>query len=237
MIRRIEEGQGVKVSLWMNDKIENFSLVVLKQKNSWDSESIFTYAFINDDRTKYFKSSDTNGNTGFYCNAYDINSDFFDRYEIVTNDINEINKIAEAEEIKRKKEKLEEDNYLTEKVIRINNLPKRFNTGIPELEEILVFTRSEAIFNPLVNSKIRGANINLFKKDSHNSLIILNDYVTKDGKILTKEFTKYINWIIGNVNFEFNPKEVLIKLIERRKELVRMIQDIVGGKYDNQKIC
>lgn len=104
-LRKIQNGDGISMTLMMDEKPIVFNLVILNNKDMlWEDEKYhYTYGFLSEDRTLIFSGNPySGGNTGF---GYDprlihkVNSEEGRQYEVVAADLEEIYRIIEKEEV------------------------------------------------------------------------------------------------------------------------------------------
>ena len=191
------------------------------------------FAFINDDKTKVIDSVYTGGSTGFGTDDRSIKDPT--TWELVTDDLDEIMNIAEKKDIAEKKEREEFLNKQQTRTDMINALPKLIPTGIELLDKKYAFERSDADFNPVYSpSVIKGGTIRLkditANEDCHNAYIYLGQFLTRDRKMMVKQFAK--SFICNDLLKEFpeafkmDPKELLMRLINKQTELENEIRKI-----------
>jgi len=227
-INMIKDGSGIEFTAFINGWKEHFKLCIIRRKD-WNKEE---FAFINDDKTKVIDSVYSGGSTGFGTDDRSIKDPT--TWELVTDDLDEIMNIAEKKDIAEKKEREE---FLNKQQIRtdmINALPKLIPTGIEFLDKKYAFERSDADFNPVYSSSIKGGTIRLkditTNEDCHNAYIYLDQFLTRDRKMMVKQFAK--SFICNDLLKEFpeafkmDPKELLMRLINKQTELENEIRKI-----------
>ena len=153
---------------------------------------------------------------------------------MVTDDLDEIMNIAEKKDIAEKKEREEFLNKQQTRTDMINALPKLIPTGIEFLNKKYAFERSDADFNPVYSSSIKGGTIRLkditTNEDCHNAYIYLGQFLTRDRKMMVKQFAK--SFICNDLLKEFpevfkiDPKELLMQLVNKQTELENEIRKI-----------
>jgi len=229
-INTIEDGCGIELTIFINGRKEHFRLCIINRKDYF-SDNKQEFAFINDDKTKVIDSVYSGGNTGFGTNNYSFRDP--SSWELVTDDLDEIMNIAF---LKKMKEKEDREKFICkqkEQVDKINNLPKLFSTGIEELNKKYAFERSDADFNPVYSSQIKGGIIRLkdiTKSDKPASYIYLDQFLTRDRKMMVKQFAK--SFICNDLLKEFpevfkiDPKELLMQLVNKQTELKNEIRKI-----------
>lgn len=232
MINQLEDGNGVSFEILMNGKPEKFVLALFAKKDYCSEEfNRYEYGFINSDKTKYIRNCYSGGNTGFGENLRDIRflneplKELEDELKLITTDLEEINKIAKEEEEKEEKRKQEISLNKIAKVEKINALPKIFS--LPgTLGEIFEFSRSEASFNPKSSFLLQhtGGDIYLVIKNK-NRCIFLENYKTRNGRLLTKSFERDYSSLFPNEKME-NPKQSLEFLIEEEERLEQLINNL-----------
>ena len=129
----IKNNCAVAITLMLDEKEINFRLTLLEDTQIIGDFKL-CYGFISDDGSKYFSSPYSGGTTGCGTRSViDITKDFKNRYNIISNDIVEINKILKikTEELYNK-QKIEKQQKI-EKIRRINELPETFDTVVPGL--------------------------------------------------------------------------------------------------------
>jgi len=166
--------------------------------------------------------------TGFGANSFKDPS----TWELVTDDLDEIMNIAFLKKMKEKEDREKFISKRKEQVEEINNLPKQFSTGIEFLDKKYAFERSDADFNPVYSSQIKGGVIRLkdITKPDERSYIYLDQFLTKDRKMQVKQFAQ--SHYYEKLSNEFPdpskvvPKDLLISLINRQTELENEIKKI-----------
>ena len=230
-INTIEDGCGIELTIFINGRKEHFRLCIINRKDYF-SDNKQEFAFINDDKTKVIDRVYSGGNTGFGTNNYSFRDP--SSWELVTDDLDEIMNIAEKKDIAEKKEREE---FLNKQQIRtdmINALPKLIPTGIEFLDKKYAFERSDADFNPVYSSSIKGGTIRLkditANENRHNVYIYLDQFLTRDRKMMVKQFAKSLicNDLLKEFPeaFKMDPKELLMRLINKQTELENEIRKI-----------
>ncbi|MDD5053635.1 MAG: hypothetical protein PHO27_12945 [Sulfuricurvum sp.] len=225
MIDKIKEGSGVQAAFIVDGKKEVFNLAILARIGYDDPEDM-EYGLINEAGSKYIKGIACGIETFFRCD-YDIrpiNENFFKTFRIITTDLEEIEQIVdEAQKVKEIKQKDRAD-MRRKWMDDFNSLPKTFLVGDSLLDTVLEFRRSDAVDDPHVG--ILKGNIGLFLKAKPDTKIYLSVYQSKDGKrLMAKKFSEEMNWFIPDVAKKIDPKIALSLLINRYKELKRMIKN------------
>jgi len=220
-IRRIEEGNGIEFTIIIKGIKTTYELT-LAERLSWkkDDKGDLVFIFISKNK-KYFASSCySGGNTGFGISNYDfqeINEDFHKEYLILTSNLDVINQIADAERNFDQNKEKEYDQKQRDKVERINNLPKCFDSIIPEFE----FERTDVKYDPSHSKLIRGGYIKFKNKNNDRLFCDIKDFVTKDGK---KKVKNFIN-AYGTYIKDKDPKEILESLLKQHTEIKNMINN------------
>lgn len=226
MLDKIEEGSGVKATIILNGKEENFRLAVLASKG-WDGENNYEYGFINEAGTLYSRGMYSGGATGFGITAYNIKAideEFYKSYTIVTFDLEEMKKLSD--EVKEKQNKEQQDFEERQKKIvdEINSMPETFKTGDERIDKLVTIIRSAAEFNPKRNSSIQGGVISW--KSNLRPNCYHETYLTKDGKYQVKKFAKDMDYLFGTESERFDPKTLLVTITEAVKTINKEIRDI-----------
>ena len=217
MLQKLEEGSGTKFSVLVNGKEVEFKLAILEAESFFQSKSL-GYGFVSENGL-YSSSCYSGGTTGFGVSdlrPLDPNK------KVITMDLTEMNRIAEAEINIENNKRKEEEQEMQRKVVRINQLPTSFES-IPELKEF-TFLRSEASYNPRNSRNIQGGRFELTNK-SKKVTIWLEKYVATDGKLQAKKFESETRYYFATGE-NFQPKEALTALLERKKELNEMVKHI-----------
>jgi len=226
MLNKIEEGSGIKMSLILNGKPEEFKLTVLGRKRWSDDGCDYEYGFVNEDRTKYLRGPYSGGRTGFGCGTYDIkemDEKFKKEYKFITSDLDCIEFLANADEVKAKLDEEKFNRNQEAKAKAINALPKTFSPMVDaELDSMFEFVRSNAEYNRVYSHSVKGGSIN-FRKIGEERTIWLNNYKTKGEKLKVKSFDADMAWLFGDMAKRFEPKTLLTKLIDRQKALAQMV--------------
>jgi len=223
-INMIKDGSGIEFTAFIDGRKEHFKLCVIRRKD-WGGQE---FAFINDDKTKVIDSVYSGGSTGFGTDDRSIKDPT--TWELVTDDLDEIMNIAEKKDIAEKKEREEFLNKQQTRTDTINALPKLIPTGIEFLNKKYAFERSDADFNPGYSSSIKGGTIRLKDITCHNAYIYLDRFLTRDRKMMVKQFAK--SFICNDLLKEFpeafkmDPKELLMRLINKQTELENEIRKI-----------
>ena len=227
-INMIKDGSGIEFTAFIDGRKEHFKLCVIRRKD-WNRQE---FAFINDDKTKVIDSVYSGGSTGFGTDDRSIKDPT--TWELVTDDLDEIMNIAEKKDIAEKKEREEFLNKQQTRTDTINALPKLIPTGIEFLNKKYAFERSDADFNPVYSSSIKGGTIRLkditANENRHNAYIYLDQFLTRDRKMMVKQFAK--SFICNDLLKEFpeafkmDPKELLMRLINKQTELENEIRKI-----------
>jgi len=229
MLNKIEEGSGVEMVLYIDGKTETFKIAVI-EREGWMGKGEYEYGFVNEDWTKYLRSPYSGGRTGFGCNPYEIrkiDEEWGKEYKIITTDLDCIQTLANAEEVKAKLAEEEAIRKDEARVKAINALPKTFE-AIPELKGEFEFVRDDVDYNRQMSSRIKGGRVSLQKKDRDENDRSFkpnpSEYVARDGKLLVKKFAKDVEWLFGKeIAFANRPKDLLEKLIAREKEVKNLI--------------
>jgi len=227
-IRKLENGSGVGFSVMIDGNVVNFKLAIFARRWFRDTEEM-EYGFISDDQSKYFKGTYSGGNTGMGVDgsALRTKSSIPEGYRLVTIDLNEITKLAEEFEEAARLQKEEHENEMRAKVEEINRLPEAFEVGIPVLEPIIWFKRSEAYYNPRQSSRIQGGGFDIEFKDGKKRFnFSLSNYKTETGRLRTKNFASDMRHLFSDVAFQLDAKETLQGLIDRQNELTNMVRKI-----------
>ncbi len=111
MIRKLEDGNGISFKILLNGKQEEFVLALLfKQDYFSEKYNRYEYGFVNSDKTLYISTLYSGGNTGFGYHLNEIKSfnvlspEGEQKIKFITSDLDEMNRIAEEENIKEKEE-------------------------------------------------------------------------------------------------------------------------------------
>jgi len=222
MIGKLSNGYGTKAMIWIDGKEMEFKLAIMARK-TWDDQEEFEYGFITEDGL-YSRGFYSGGTTGFGISNYEVEQKIPDRSRVVTTDLNDINEIAEREQNRANLEHEEITNSQNEKIKEINSLPK-FSLVHPELDDVVVFERSDAEFRPSHSSAIQGGTYSL-KAKKYPKTIWLNDYKTKDDKLLTKKFSADMKYNFDGAADKMNPKDLLTLLLNKERDLNRQIKII-----------
>jgi len=228
MIRKLENGSGVGFSVIVDGNVVNFKLAVFARKWFRDTEEM-EYGFISDDQSRYFKGTYSGGNTGMGISDHELRtkSPIPEGYRLVTTDLNEIARLAEEFEEEARLQKEEHENEMRAKVEEINRLPEAFEVGIPALESVIYFERSEAYYAPRQSSRIQGGCFSIeFKDEKKRFNFWLSNYKTEAERLRIKGFAKDMKHLFGDVSFLLDPKETLQTLISRQNELTNMVRKI-----------
>jgi hypothetical protein len=231
MINKFEEGSGVAMVIYIDGKFETFKLSVIERKARRPKG--YEYGFVNEDQTKYFHGPYSGGITGFGISQYEIrkiDEEWGKEYKVITTDLDCIQALANAEEVKAKLAEEEAIRKTEARVKAINALPKTFSV-IPELDEEFEFVRSDASCLHGHGIPIKGGHIRLRKKRDEGSSFesitnrpYLTKYISKDRKLLVKKFDGDMKWLFGEkIAFANNPKDLLTKLVAREEELKNLI--------------
>jgi len=226
-IAKIKEGCGVGFSIMVNDgKIEDFKLHLITKYNIFREKYEYAFIYINKNQTFCIDANlYSGGNTGFGLSNNLINFQEFQMQEkavIVTNNIEEINKIAEQEEQRIKAERKAFIEKQTERTNKINELPISFSTGIDCVDEHYEFCRGKAFYNHFQSSSIKGGFIHLHKKGFDRFCYIdLKDFITKDKRIKAKDFVSSLG-----IEIKTDPKKLFRDLKARQEEIEKQIRDI-----------
>ena len=227
-IAKIEEGCGVGFSIMVNGgKVEEFKLHLITKYNIFREQNEYAFLYINKNQTFCIDANlYSGGNTGFGLSNNLINFKEFQMQEkavILTNDIEEINKIAKQEEQRIKAEREAFIEKQTERTRKINELPISFSTGIDCVDEHYEFCRGEAFYNHFQSSSIKGGFIHLHKKGSDRFCYIdLKDFITKSGAIKAKDFVASLGI---KIRTDY-PKKLFACLKARQEEIEKQIKDI-----------
>lgn len=227
-INMIKDGCGIEFTIFINGWKEHFRLCVINRKD-YLSDNRQEFAFINDDKTKVVDSVYSGGSTGFGTDSFKDPS----VWELVTDDLDEIMNIAEKKKMKEKEDREKFIGKRKEQTEEINNLPKQFSTGIEFLDKKYAFERSDADFNPVYSSQIKGGTIRLkdiAKPDEVSSYIYLDQFLTKDRKMQVKQFERSFEYKKLRNEFpdasKIDPKDLLISLLNKKIELENKIKKI-----------
>jgi len=227
-IRKLENGSGVGFSVMIDGNVVNFKLAVFAKKWFRDTEEM-EYGFISDDQSRYFKGIYSGGNTGMGISDHELRtkSPIPEGYRLVTTDLNEIARLAEKSEEAARLEKEESENEMKAKVEKINALSEKFEVGIPALESVIYFERSEAYYAPRQSSRIQGGGFDIEFKDGKKRFNFwLSNYKTETGRLRVKDFAKDMKHLFGDVAFQLDAKATLQGLIDRQNELTNMVRKI-----------
>lgn len=221
MIEQITDGCGIEFKVVVNGKIETFKLHLISKYNKFWKTSTYSFLFINNNKTLCSDSSCYSGGaTGFGKHTNEIKDleDFLHLNDavIITDDIDEINKIADKEAAIRQQE-----------VEAINALPTSFSTGSPTIDKEYEFFRTEATFNHAYSRKINGGVIYLHKKNSDKfSYLNLKHFETKDHRIKVAQFQEVFGKLFNSLT-NAEAKQIFIALKLRQKEIEQIINDCV----------
>ena len=237
MIDLIEEGSGLGFTTEINERIEQFRLVIIARKNwltnNWDD---YKWGYLNESNKYFTDSCYCGGNTGFGVhkeNLTKVTKEWFKDNVLMTDDLAEMKAMAwDAERTRRKAR--ENDIKQKEKIAsKINELPDKFRTNVAVIDKNWNFIRSEASYSPMRSSSIQGANVYLESKkkmpNGFKKTVYLDQYVSRDGKLLVKSFTNDIRWLFGEyftIDKKFDGKKLLFQLVSREKQIKQMIKDI-----------
>lgn len=224
MLEQLKDGSGVDFTIILNGKKESFKLAVIEDKSLF-RDGCCRFAFVNEDCTKYVRSVYSGGATGFGSNKFDVADYDGTKINVITTDLDEIQKMAEAEEEDRKKKQEEYKAKMLAKAQRINDLPVFFPNPV-DYGDKLFFTRSDASFHPERSGKIIGGTIRLVYLDARGEKadLFFERFISKDGKLMTKKFFNEVKGII-HVN-ETQAKWLLENLVDQHKDITNLIKNI-----------
>lgn len=234
MIRQIEEGTGLGFTVLLNDKQEQFRLVIIAKKN-WRDDKFTDYSFgyMNQSNTLFTTSCYSGGNTGFGINPRYGNTKIDDEWiannKLVTDNLEEIKKMALEATQKQADDREAEIARKTELANKINELPTTFPIGLAQLDQFQ-FVRTEAIYRPGYSSNVYVASVHIekrVKKNAYNNTFCLSYYMTKDRKLQVKKFTEAANYFFGvDIMKQFEPKELFLFLLGKEQEIKNKIKEI-----------
>jgi hypothetical protein len=228
-IDKLKNGCGVAASLIIDGQVETFRLAVVAEPDHFakddDRWTRLRYAFINVKQTLFISGMYSGGVTGFgEHNPQLMDETWHERYRLITTNLDEINFLAEWEdEVNRKIENDVRERQM-QIVDEINKLPSTFTVGIPSIDEVVEFRRSEAHIDATRN-RIYGGIVNLYRVGENQRDLYIENYVSKSGQMLVSKFTDGdMKWTFGKV--DLTPRTVLEIILKRKKEVEKMVNDI-----------
>lgn len=227
--RALKKGDAVSVTLLVNEEPKTFNLVIVKEKGYFKS---LKFLFLADDFS-YIKSCYSGGNTGTGCDDIYPPSEFEKNFELVEKNLENIKEISKQQENKIEIENLEFKRRQEERSKMINDLPKTLSIH-PIVDGVLFLELQECSYEPNYSSSIRGGCYNLKWKNSNGRSLWIDDYISKDGKMLIKRFINETQREFGNIFYENNAKKILTILCEAKKDANRRIQFIKNGNMDTK---
>lgn len=213
-----ENGSGIEfVILYEGEKIR-FKATLVECVNWIKGEKgKLEVIYVSEDKRYFTNEVYQGGVTKFKIHGIGNIQDkeFFElRYEaILTDDLILMQQLLDAEKQYELDQKLKYDNDQYKRVEKINELPVRYETVLPDF----IFFRVKASYNPRYSKSIQGGYVVLkHKHENENKYFTLQDYVMKNGKRRMKEFTSYFGKYIKD---DQDPRDVLETLIKQNDEL------------------
>lgn len=223
----IEDGILTGAEILIKGVPVKFRLAVVRGKDKFHSfrkETVveYFYAYISEDEELIVDSSFySGGRTGVGINlrnitAFKTEDDWHVDIEIITYDVDEMNKIAEMLRAEKEEAAAEHDKKMEAKVAELNSRPAYVRTELPDV----VFLRGKARYDGSYSKAIKGGDYAIHSNKNRNGTYFnLKDYVSADGKLLTRRFIKDL-WRLGlDESDVHDPKETLKNLITKSKEL------------------
>jgi len=232
-INLLEEGNGLGFTTVIDGDVQQFRLVIIARKNwatnDWDN---YSWGYINQTNKLFTTNCYTGGNTGFgvtTSNLTKITPEWHKQNVLFSDDYEEMKSIAWDLELKRRRERANDIKQKELRVSKINELPSKFKIGLTGLDKDWQFVRTKAEYICTKSSSILGAHVFLESKRKQNNdfkkTIYLDNYTSRDNKMLVKKFANDIKWLFGNSAKNYDTKQLLTVLLLKQKEINNLIKD------------
>lgn len=216
MIYPIKPGSAVAVTIMgANSKIDTWTLALIYDDGYFKE---YQYGFLSPDKVNFVTSCYSGGVTGCGINQdSSICKISDDKYKLITEDITEMNRIAEELRIKAEVAKEEAQTQRANKIEEINQLSEVFT--ISEAFPGLVVKRTTVKPNAVLKTS------NMISVENNGKTVWINDFIMRNGKFQYRKFETNLRWLGFDEGVDV--KILLPMMVNKYNEVRVMIDRII----------